>query len=44
VLQGECGVTKGSVPTFDVDLLTRSSVFVVKVTNLVISTYLRWKM
>jgi hypothetical protein len=35
---------KGSVPTFDVNWLKRSSVFVVKVTNEVITTYLRWKM
>jgi hypothetical protein len=38
-----CGVIKRSVPTFEVDWLDMNGVFVVKVTNQVMSTYLHLK-
>jgi hypothetical protein len=44
VITSVCDVKKGSVPAFDVDRLNRSGIFVVKVTNQVIGTYLRWQM
>jgi hypothetical protein len=36
-------VIKGSAPVFDVGWLNMIGVFVVKATNKMINTYLRWK-
>jgi hypothetical protein len=38
---GACGVIKRSVPTFDMDRLKMNGVFIVKVKNQVMDTYLR---